>query len=140
MEDKKLVFTGKAHVFGHNIPGDGGILPLLRDFGDIVPEELAKMCMVSIDPEFPGKVEKGDFIVTGRNFPSGWFHEQAAIAMKALGLSGVISDSMSDLFARLLIDYGLIGLSVDGVHDKVVTGDLLVYDSVSYTHLRAHET
>jgi len=121
-------YKGKVHIFGDNVPGDGGILPLMRDFGNIIPEELAKMCMVPIDPNFPQNANTGDFIVAGKNFPFGWFHEQDIIAMKALGLSGVIADSISELFLRLLFDYGLLGLPIEGVSKKLNNGELVEYN------------
>jgi 3-isopropylmalate/(R)-2-methylmalate dehydratase small subunit len=125
---ESLVYRGRARVFGDDVPGDGGILPLLRDFDQIDMDELKRLCMTPIDPGFPDSVQAGDWIVAGKNFATGWFHEQDILAFKAHGMSGVIAESMRDLFARLLFDYGLVALTVPGILDKCQEGDQLSYD------------
>jgi len=57
---------GKVWKFEDDIDTDQ-IIPgrylVIRD-----PKKLAKHLMEGIDPQFPDKVKKGDFIVAGKNF------------------------------------------------------------------------
>ena len=122
---------GKAHVFGDDIPGDGGIVPFVRDFdlAHAEPDELRKLCLRAIDPQFPERVAPGDFVVAGKNFATGWFHEHSVLALRACGVTGVIAESMRDLFARLLFEHGMLALTVPGVRSACRPGDLLEYDA-----------
>jgi 3-isopropylmalate/(R)-2-methylmalate dehydratase small subunit len=60
-----------------------------------------------------GSVKPGDVIVAGRNFGVGSSREQAAEALKHLGLAGVVALSFAGIFYRNAINLGLPVLVAD---------------------------
>src|SRR5512139_3960267 len=100
-----MILTGKVHRFGDDINTDE-ILPA-RYLNTSDPMELAKHAMEDADPEFVKKVKAGDFIVAGKNFGCGSSREHAPVALKAVGLSGVIAASFARIFYRNAFNMGL---------------------------------
>ncbi|MDD5382645.1 MAG: 3-isopropylmalate dehydratase small subunit [Candidatus Margulisbacteria bacterium] len=90
------------------------------------PSELAKHVMEDLDPEFYGRVSKGDFLVAGKNFGCGSSREQAPQAIKSAGLSAVIAKSYARIFYRNCYNLGLPAIEADttGIND----GDELEVD------------
>ncbi|WP_455646185.1 homoaconitase small subunit [Methanosphaera sp.] len=82
----------------------------LRTFN---PEDLAAHVMEAEDPEFAGKVNKGDIIVGGWNFGCGSSREQAPVAIKTAGVSVVIAKSFARIFYRNAINIGLPVVTAD---------------------------
>ncbi len=70
-------------------------------------EALAAHCLEAIRPDFAGSVRPGDVIVAGQNFGAGSSREQAAEALKHLGLAAVIAQSFAGIFYRNAINLGL---------------------------------
>jgi 3-isopropylmalate/(R)-2-methylmalate dehydratase small subunit len=68
---------------------------------------LAAHCLESVRPDFAGSVKPGDVIVAGKNFGMGSSREQAAEALKHLGLAGVVAKSFAGIFYRNAINLGL---------------------------------
>jgi len=123
----KWVMSGKAWKFGDQIISDLIVLyPRYKDVSD--PKELAKICMIGIDPEFPQKVSKGDFIVAGKNFGRGHIHTQAHLSVKATGVSAVIAESFDRKWFRTAITYGLPVLVCRDISQKVEEGNKLEVD------------
>jgi 3-isopropylmalate dehydratase small subunit len=100
-----MILTGKAHRFGDDINTDE-ILPA-RYLNTSDPAELARHAMEDADPEFVRKMKPGDFIVAGKNFGCGSSREHAPVALKAVGLSGVIAASFARIFYRNAFNMGL---------------------------------
>lgn len=67
-------------------------------------EELAKHAMEGLDPEFPSKVKKGDFLVAGKNFGCGSSREHAPIALSQCGIKAVLAVSFARIFYRNSVD------------------------------------
>lgn len=59
------------------------------------PNELKRIVMSSIDPDFVTAVKYGDILVGGRNFGYGHPHYPPMTAMRSLGISCVIAESFS---------------------------------------------
>lgn len=95
---------GRVFRFGDNIdtdvlaPGQYMAAPL-----DI----LASHCLENVDSDFAGSVQSGDIILAGRNFGMGSSREQAAQALKHLGISGIVAQSFGGIFYRNAINLGL---------------------------------
>jgi len=87
------------------------------------PVELAKHVMEDLDPNFYNRIEKGDFIVTGRNFGCGSSREQAPMAIKYANISAVLSKSFARIFYRNCYNLGLPAVEVDT--DGIEDGDEL---------------
>jgi 3-isopropylmalate dehydratase small subunit len=100
-----MELKGKVHRFGDDINTDE-ILPA-RYLNTSDPMELALHAMEDADPEFVHKVLHGDFIVAGKNFGCGSSREHAPVALKAVGLSGVIAASFARIFYRNAFNMGL---------------------------------
>ena len=100
-----MELKGKVHKFGDDINTDE-ILPA-RYLSTSDPKELALHAMEDADPDFVHKVLHGDFIVAGKNFGCGSSREHAPVALKAVGLSGVIAASFARIFYRNAFNMGL---------------------------------
>jgi len=99
--------SGRAWVFGDDVDTDA-IAPGAWMKFDI--DTLARHCLETLDPEFAGGVRPGDVLVAGRNFGCGSSREQAAQALKQLGLAAVVARSFAGLFYRNAINLGLPAL------------------------------
>jgi len=90
-------------------------------------EALAAHCLEGVRPDFAAAVRPGDVLVAGRNFGMGSSREQAAEALKHLGLAGVVALSFAGIFYRNAINLGLpalVAADLSGVED----GDLAELD------------
>jgi 3-isopropylmalate/(R)-2-methylmalate dehydratase small subunit len=116
--------TGRAWVFGDNVdtdalaPGHAIRLPI---------EELSRHCLESIDPDFAATVAAGDFVVGGANFGIGSSREQAAEALRHLGVAAVIARSFGGIFFRNAFNLGLPAL-VCAESGRIAAGDWLEVD------------
>jgi len=126
-EREKLV--GKAWVFGDILDVDFDICPIEATRGKVNTEEdFGKLCMTNIDPEFPNKVNRGDFIVAGENMGYGHDHESAPLAIKGCGIAAVICESTNRNFLRNSIHLGLPVIECPGVRGKIKEGEKLEID------------
>jgi 3-isopropylmalate/(R)-2-methylmalate dehydratase small subunit len=119
----------KAWVFGDNVDTDA-IAPGRYMKSGI--EEIAKHCLESVSPSFASSVEKGDFVVGGRNFGAGSSREQAPEALKHLGVAVLIAQSFAGLFYRNAINLGLPALACAQAK-RIRQGDLLKVDPLGGT-------
>jgi 3-isopropylmalate/(R)-2-methylmalate dehydratase small subunit len=127
-EIKKL--KGKAWVFGDICDVDWEIFPFEkgRTLTSRTNEAYGQYCMTEVDPDFPKKVQKGDFIVAGVNFGYGHDHDSACRAILGCGVAAVICDSTNRNFFRNSINLGLPVIEYKGIRDKVKQGDELEID------------
>jgi 3-isopropylmalate/(R)-2-methylmalate dehydratase small subunit len=72
--------------------------------------ELAQHCLELVDPRFAAEVKPGDIVVGGRNFGMGSSREQAAEALKTLGVAAVLAQSFAGIFYRNALNLGLLVL------------------------------
>ncbi|MFQ5905286.1 MAG: 3-isopropylmalate dehydratase small subunit [bacterium] len=120
-----MILVGKAWKFGDDISTDlicpGRYFHLRSNL-----TELAKHVLEDADPEFASKMNKGDFVVGGKNFGLGSSREHAPKIIKVAGASGVIAESFARIFYRNAINVGLPVLVCDT--DKIETGDRIAVD------------
>jgi 3-isopropylmalate/(R)-2-methylmalate dehydratase small subunit len=101
------MIAGRAWKFGDSIdtdvlaPGMYMKLPL---------EELATHCLEAIAPRFAAEVRPGDVVVGGASFGIGSSREQAAQALKHLGVGAVLATSFARIFYRNALNLGLPAL------------------------------
>jgi 3-isopropylmalate/(R)-2-methylmalate dehydratase small subunit len=95
---------GRVFLLGDNIDTDQ-LAPGQYMSGGVA--ELAAHCLEGIRPGFAATVKPGDVIVAGRNFGIGSSREQAAEALKLLGVAGVVARSFAGIFYRNAINLGL---------------------------------
>lgn len=115
---------GKAHVYGDNIDTDRIIPGKYTKTLDI--SSLAEHVLEDLDPEFSQKVRTGDILVAGMNFGAGSSREQAALAIKAAGVSVVVARSFARIFYRNAINVGLPVAEVDS--HNIESGHLVAVD------------
>ena len=72
---------------------------------------IAQHCLENVLPDFARDVKPGDIIVAGRNFGIGSSREQAAAALRHLGVAAVIAPSYGGLFFRNAFNLGLLLLT-----------------------------
>jgi len=96
--------SGRAWRFGDDVDTDA-IAPGAWMKGGI--DALAAHCLEVHDAAFAAAVRPGDVVVAGRNFGCGSSREQAAGALKHLGVAAVLAESFAGLFYRNAINLGL---------------------------------
>lgn len=111
--------SGRAFVFGDDVDTDQ-IAPGNYMAGSI--EALAGHALETLRPDFAQSVKPGDLVVAGRNFGMGSSREQAAEALKFLGVAGVVARSFAGIFYRNAINLGLPVLIADNL-SAIVDGD-----------------
>jgi len=94
----------KAWVFGDNVDTDAMAPGRYMKSGI---GEIAKHCMESINPDFSGKIQRGDCVIGGRNFGMGSSREQAPEALRHLGVAALVAQSFAGLFYRNALNLGL---------------------------------
>ncbi|KZX12491.1 3-isopropylmalate dehydratase small subunit [Methanobrevibacter filiformis] len=87
------------------------------------PDKLAKHCMEGVDSEFYNKINKGDFIVAGKNFGCGSSREHAPIALKGAGVGAVIAESFARIFYRNATNVGIPLLEAPGISKALRQGE-----------------
>ncbi|MGH2341685.1 3-isopropylmalate dehydratase [Segnochrobactraceae bacterium EtOH-i3] len=96
--------SGRAWVMGDDVdtdalaPGRYMRLPI---------GELARHCLEGLAPDFAASVRPGDVVVGGENFGIGSSREQAAEALRHLGVAAVVARSFAGIFRRNAINLGL---------------------------------
>ena len=116
--------TGRVFRFGDDIDTDQ-LAPGQYMKGGI--SEIAAHCLGAVRPDFAASVRPGDIVVAGKNFGLGSSREQAAEALKHLGVAGVVALSFAGIFYRNAINLGLpvlVAPNLSGVED----GDAAVLD------------
>ena len=120
-----MVLQGKVWKFGDDISTDhiapGRYLHLRSNL-----PELAKHVLEDAKPDFVKKMNKGDFVVAGKNFGLGSSREHAPTIMKIAGINAVLAKSFARIFYRNAINVGLLAVICDT--DKIKEGDELEVD------------
>ena len=88
-------------------------------------EVLKAHCLEAIVPDFGSLVSPGDILVAGEDFGCGSHREQAVTVLWALGIRGILADSVSRLYYRNCIALGMPILAIPGVSALVKAGDRL---------------
>lgn len=128
----KQRFTGKVWKYGDNINTDV-IFPGKYTYQKMTPEEMAKHALEDLDPEFTSKVSSGDILVAGKNFGMGSSREQAAVAIKAAGISVIIARSFARIYFRNAINAGMPAIRCPEAVDAIDAGDIVTVDMESGT-------
>lgn len=118
--------------YGNNISTDN--ILQAKYMTSTKPEDLAKICMRDIDPEFPQRMAPGGFLVAGKNFGCGSSRERAPISLKAAGVKAIIAEEFARIFYRNsvniclpVIEYPLASQRIDLGDDleiNLITGEI----------------
>jgi 3-isopropylmalate/(R)-2-methylmalate dehydratase small subunit len=118
---------GRAWVFGDNVDTDV-LAPGIYMKGPV--SELAKHCLEALDPNFARAAQPGDIVVAGGNFGMGSSREQAAMALKALGVAAVVAKSFARIFYRNAMNLALPVLVCPDA-GTIEAGDRLVVNAAA---------
>ena len=129
MESK---LNGRAWVFGDNVTTDE-ILPSKWKTKSIEMVELAKHAFEPLRPEIYSSIKQGDIVVGGKNFGFGSSREQAALAIRGLGVKFIIAESFARIFYRNCINVGLYPIDGIQTHDFIRDMDTVSLHLNSYT-------
>lgn len=91
-------------------------------------DELAAVAMKRYDPDFQQQVKPGDLLIGNRNFGYGHPHYPPMIAMRHLGIAGVIAESFSPGYWRGEIAMGFPQVACPGILGIVNRWDELEVD------------
>lgn len=116
-------FTGKVWVLGDDIDTD--IIIPTEYLALKTIDDMKQYGFSPLRPELAGQIEKGDIIVSGKNFGCGSSREQAPEIIKALGISCVIAKSFARIFFRNSINNGLLLIEQPDLHDDIKEGDTI---------------
>lgn len=114
----------RAWVFGDDITTDA--LAPGRYMKSAI-DEIARHCLEGVDPSFAPSVQPGDIVVGGRNFGTGSSREQAAEALKQLGVAALVAESFAGLFYRNALNLGLPALACPAAK-RIRAGDNVKVD------------
>lgn len=121
-----MEIKGRVWKLGDDIDTDV-IIPA-RYLNSFKPVELARHCLVDLDPEFPHRIKPGDILVAGRNFGCGSSREHAPLALKAAGVACVVAESFARIFYRNAVNIGLPILECPEAAARTREGDTLAID------------
>lgn len=97
---------------------------------------IAQHCLEGLRPDFAPGVQPGDVIVAGPDFGVGSSREQAAAALRHLGVAAVIAPSFAGLFFRNAFNLGLLLLTCRGC-EAIEEGERISFDARAGTVTRA---
>lgn len=120
-----MELKGKAWKFGDDISTDHIAPGRLFHLRSNLPE-MAKHVLEDADPAFAPSMQKGDFVVAGKNFGLGSSREHAPTIIKLAGVNAVLAKSFARIFFRNAINIGLLLVECDT--DKINAGDELAVD------------
>ena len=100
---------------------------------------IAQHCLESLRPEFAPGVRPGDVVVAGPNFGIGSSREQAAAALRHLGVAAVIAPSFAGLFFRNAFNLGLLLLTCREA-ESIAEGEHVAIDARAGRVTRADGT
>ena len=92
-----------------------------------VLKEFGKHCMTNVDPDFPKKVQRGDFIVA-EFMGFGHDHDHACLSILGAGVAAVLCESSAPYFFRNSLERGLPVVELPGILDNVNQGEEIEVD------------
>jgi len=123
-----MKIKGRVWKYGDDINTDV-IFPGKYTYTVTDPEEMAKIALEDLDPEFASNIQKGDIIIGGKNFGCGSSREQAASCLVYAGVGAVIAKSFARIFFRNCINFGLPALTSAEAVDSIKNGEIIEIDT-----------
>lgn len=110
--------VGRVWKFGHDINTDL-IMPSYARHASI--EEQARAVFAAHRPGWVDQIQRGDFLIAGRNFGVG-SSRPGARSLRNAGIACLIANSINGLFFRNCVNFGLLALECPGVWDAFEEG------------------
>ena len=121
--------AGRVWIFGDNINTDLILPGNVRHASEAVQ---ARHVFIANRPGWIDEVQRGDFIVAGRNFGTG-SSRPAARSLRNVGVACVLAETINGLFLRNAINYGLLALECPGVSQAFAEGDMAEFSLADFT-------
>jgi len=119
---EKNIITGKVVKLGDNIDTD--VISPARWMREGL-EVLKLHTMEAVRPDFYKDVAAGDIIVAGGNFGCGSHREPATAIIQVLGIGAIVADSISRIYYRNAVAFGIPAFAVPGVSKLIEEGQRL---------------
>jgi len=113
------MISGRVWKFGDNINTD---LMLPGAFLFASEAEQMRVVFSANRPGWVDAVRPGDIIIGGTNFGTG-SNRPAIRSFRNLGIAAIIAESISSLFFRDCVNYGMIALECPGIAAAFAEGD-----------------
>lgn len=121
-----MKLEGRVWIFKDDNINTDLIFPGKYTYEPLKPEEMAKYAMEDypgVSGNFAKQVQKGDIIVTGKNFGCGSSREQAVTCLKYAGVDAIVAKSFARLFYRNAINSALAVIecpeAVDAIFEEI---------------------
>jgi len=118
-------FKGRGHLLGDDINTDYIIASKYRSMG-LDFKGMAKHLLEDLDPNISGSIQKGDFLVAGRNFGCGSSREFAPRVIQEAGIGSILALSYARIFYRNALNVGL--WLFEGNTRGIEDGDMIEID------------
>ena len=106
------MIAGRVWKFGDDI----NVEMMLPQIALYLPEkQRARYVFQSHRPGWVDQVKPGDFIVGGRNYGIG-SSRPAPLSLRNVGIACLIAESITDIFFRNAVNFGLLALQCPGIH------------------------
>ncbi len=113
------IIKGRIRIVKDNDVNTDVIFPGKYTYELMTPEEMGKHALEDFETDYYKKLDKGDFIISGRNFGCGSSREQAVTCFTGLNIGGIIAKSFSRLYFRNSINKALLAIENPKVVDYV---------------------
>jgi len=127
---REMLEAGTAWKLGDNVTTDliisGRYFHLRSNLEELAKHVLEDAQLMGTDKRFVEVVQKGDFIVAGRNFGLGSSREHAPTIIKMAGVGAILAKSFARIFFRNAINIGLYAIECDT--DTIENGDRIQVD------------
>jgi 3-isopropylmalate/(R)-2-methylmalate dehydratase small subunit len=119
----EIKVSGRAIKLGDHISTDLIYPGKFLNISD--PEEIARHSLQGISSDFPGRLEKGCFVVAGVNFGCGSSREQAVVCLKYAGVAAVIAKGFARIFYRNAINQAFPIVQCPEAVDVISDGQII---------------
>lgn len=92
------------------------------------PDAIRPHLFAGLDPDFAGRVKRGDIIIGGDNFGCGSSREHPAVGLASIGIGAVIAKSVNRIFYRSAINQGLPLIVSREIVEEYNPGDAVKVD------------
>jgi len=118
-----MIIEGKVWKLGNNIDTDTILPGKYLSVSD--PSSLGEHCLEGLEKGWAKRISPGDILVAGKNFGCGSSREHAPVALKAVGISCIIAESVGAIFYRNSINIGLPVIEFEDARARFEEGNII---------------